>query len=83
MHDRIRTILAQHGRLAIDVTTLESGADLYAAGLTSHASVSLMLALEDAFGVEFPETMLTRSTFASIDAIAAALSALGSHEAAA
>jgi acyl carrier protein len=83
MHDRIRSVLARHGRLAVDAATLDSTADLYAVGLTSHASVSLMLALEDAFGVEFPESMLTRATFGSIAAIADALGVLGTSEAAA
>ena len=42
------------------VDSLAEDADLYAAGLTSHATVNLMIALEDHFGVEFPERMLRR-----------------------
>ena len=38
-------------------------ADLYAAGLRSFASVQLMLALEEAFEVEFPESLLNRQSF--------------------
>ena len=38
--------------------------------MSSHASVNVMLALEDSFDVEFPDSMLTRSAFASIGAIA-------------
>ena len=49
--------------------TLSANADLYDAGLTSFASVQLMLGLEDAFDVEFPEHMLNRKTFSSIAAI--------------
>ena len=45
----IREVLAKHGRLTGDITTLDPGASLYAAGLTSHASVNLMLALEAMF----------------------------------
>jgi acyl carrier protein len=41
--------------------------------MTSHASVNLMLALEDAFDVEFPDHMLKRSVFESISAIGEAL----------
>lgn len=44
--------------------------------MTSHASVNLMLALEDAFDVEFPERLLRRRTFESIAAIASALDEL-------
>jgi acyl carrier protein len=73
MTDQIRAVLAEHGRLPIEVATLSDGQDLYRAGLTSHASVNLMLALEDAFEVEFPERLLRRSTFESISAIREAL----------
>lgn len=62
----IREVIAKHGRLAVDVSALDLNASLYGVGLTSHASVSVMLALEDAFDVEFPERMLRRSTFESV-----------------
>ena len=39
--------------------------------MTSHASVNVMLALEDAFDIEFAESMLKKSTFESIAAIRA------------
>ncbi len=73
---RIRAVLAQHGRLAQDADALATSTDLYQAGLTSHASVNVMLALESAFDVEFPDQMLTRSVFSSVAAIRAALSQL-------
>jgi acyl carrier protein len=69
----IRKILREHGRLAQDVVTLNDQSDLFEAGLTSHASVNLMLALEDHFQIEFPERMLQRRTFGSIDAIRSCL----------
>jgi len=76
MDDEIRTVLAEHGRLAVDAHQLPDDADLYQAGLTSHASVNVMLALEDAFDVEFPERMLRKKTFESVAAIRAALDEL-------
>jgi acyl carrier protein len=72
----IRDILREHGRLAQDVETLTDQSDLFEAGLTSHASVNLMLALEDYFQIEFPERMLQRRTFGSIDAIRSCLEEL-------
>jgi acyl carrier protein len=36
-----------------------------------------MLALEDAFDVEFPDKLLRKSTFASVSAIREALDSLG------
>jgi acyl carrier protein len=77
MSDKIRQIIQEHGRLAVDVQTLGDQADLYQAGLTSHASVNLMLALEAAFDVEFPDSMLKRSVFQSVSSIREALQQLG------
>jgi acyl carrier protein len=74
--DRVREIVAAHTRLAVDVATLAYADDLYSAGLTSHASVNLMLALEDAFDIEFPERLLRRQTFESIAAISTAIDEL-------
>lgn len=71
--DRIREVIARHGRLAVDVAALSDTDDLYRAGLTSHASVNLMLALEDAFDIEFPERLLRRDTFESVAAIGSAI----------
>lgn len=76
MTDQIRKILKDHGRLSKDATTLEDDADLYQAGLTSHASVNVMLALEGEFDVEFPDHMLKRSVFGSIQAMRAAIEEL-------
>jgi acyl carrier protein len=69
----IRHILRAHGRLASDVAALRDDDDLYYAGLTSHASVNLMLALEEHFAIEFPERMLRRGAFSSIAAIRSGL----------
>ena len=44
--------------------------------MSSYASVNVMLALEEAFEIEFPDSMLDRSVFESIAAIAAALGRL-------
>ena len=76
MTDPIRTILNAHGKLSVDATTLADDADLYQAGLRSHASVNVMLALEGHFDVEFPDHMLKRSVFESVGAIRAAIDQL-------
>jgi acyl carrier protein len=77
MTDQIRHIVQEHGRMPVEVTTLPEDADLYEAGMTSHASVNVMLALEDQFDIEFPDHMLKRSVFESVAAIRAALEELG------
>jgi len=78
MADEIRQIINDHGRLPVAVSELAADANLYQAGLTSHASVNVMLALEDHFDVEFPDRMLTPSVFESIASIEAAISELRS-----
>lgn len=74
--DQIRAILKEHAHLTMDVTALGDDADLYLAGMTSHASVSLMLALENQFNVEFPDRMLRRQSFESVAAIRRCLAEL-------
>ena len=66
MRNDIRDVLRDHGRLSVDPAELSDDTNLYSVGMTSHASVNLMLALEDRFGVEFPERMLRRRTFETI-----------------
>lgn len=78
MAEEIRKIVREHARLPVDVGTLSADSDLFQAGMTSHASVNLMLALEDHFDLEFPDRMLKRSVFESIASIAAAIAEL--HE---
>jgi acyl carrier protein len=73
MKEQIRQVIKEHGQLSVDVGTLDDGSDLYQAGMTSHASVNVMIALEDTFDVEFLDSMLKRSVFESVDSIAAAL----------
>jgi acyl carrier protein len=72
----IRQIVAQHGRLSVEVASLQEDSNLYHAGLTSLATVSIMLALEEHFNIEFPEYKLSRKTFESLEAIAEAVAEL-------
>lgn len=76
MNDLIVSVLSAHARLPLPAAELDEQQDLYAAGMTSHASISVMLGLEEAFDVEFPDRMLTRQVFSSIASISAALSEL-------
>lgn len=76
MRDRIQKALADHGRMSVDPNGVDADADLYELGLTSHASVNVMLALEDEFDIEFPDEAMKKSTFASINNIEAAVTSL-------
>ncbi|MBV9193155.1 MAG: acyl carrier protein [Solirubrobacterales bacterium] len=85
MNDRlaseVRRVLREHARLAVDVDTLDDHADLFRAGMSSHASVNVMLALEDTFDIEFPDSMLKRSMFETVAGIAAAVGQLDAQAA--
>ncbi len=70
---QVRSVLQAHGRLNKDASTLDVNDDLYQAGMTSHASVNVMLGLEGAFDIEFPDHMLKRNVFNSIASIRAAV----------
>ena len=76
MRETIERVLVAHGRMAVDPTGVADDADLYELGLTSHASVNVMLALEDEFDIEFPDEALKKSTFASIQNIQTVVSTL-------
>ena len=73
MKEQIRQVIKENGQLSVDIGTLGDDSDLYQAGMTSHASVNVMIALEDTFDVEFLDSMLKRSVFESVASIEAAL----------
>ena len=73
---RIREIINAHARLPGGCAALGDTSDLYQAGLSSHASVNVMLALEAEFDIEFPDRMLKRGVFRSISSISAAIEEL-------
>ena len=83
MRAAIRRILAEVGRLESSIETLDDQGDLYEAGLSSLATVHVMLALENEFGIEIPDRMLTRQLFRSIDSLAAAVEQLRQQQEAA
>ena len=77
MHQKqVRNILTTHGRLTTDVADLENDSDLYDAGLTSLTTVNLLLAIEDHFDIEFPDALLSRRTFQSIDELSRAVQSI-------
>lgn len=69
-------VLDRYGKLSRPAAGLSDTDNLYDAGMTSHASVSVMLGLEDALDIEFPDELLSRDTFSTIAAIEKALGQL-------
>src|SRR5262249_44917773 len=66
MQDRIRDVLAAAGRIEVDPREVDDQGGLYELGVSSDASVDVMLALEDVLDIEFPEEVLKNYTFASV-----------------
>ncbi|MDR7033307.1 acyl carrier protein [Mesorhizobium sp. BE184] len=83
MKQTIRELLARHGGLSMAASELRDDSDLYKAGLSSFASVQIMLAIEEAFDIEFPDALLNRRSFQSIDSIALAVESITGSAAAA
>lgn len=73
VNDRVRRIVKEHAGLKLPVESIEDTTDLYRAGMTSQASVILMIAIEGEFGLEFPDSMLSREIFANVEAISNAV----------
>jgi len=74
MRHKIREVVIKHA--GVEPGNLTDSTDLYRAGMTSFSSVALMIALENEFGLEFPDNMLNRTVFESIDSIAEAVGSL-------
>lgn len=74
---RVRGAVAAALAGKVEVESLSSAADLFDAGMTSHQTVQVMLALEDEFDIEFPDDQLTRSTFETITSMVDALEKVG------
>jgi acyl carrier protein len=76
MKERIQKIVKDNAGLGAGFEGIDYSTNLYRAGMTSYASVVLMIALENEFGLEFPDGMLSRSVFESVDSIANAIESL-------
>ena len=66
MDDELSGILRSFGGLSVPVDRLDEETDLFAAGLSSLATVNVMLALEQRFAIEIPDELLTRRTFQTL-----------------
>jgi acyl carrier protein len=76
MRDRVRAIVASMNLLPVPVDGLSDQDNLFDAGMTSFGSVQLMLAIEEEFDIEFPNSLLTRKTFATLGGLISAVEQL-------
>jgi acyl carrier protein len=72
----VRAILQDYSGLGDAAQSMGIHENLWRTGMTSLASVQVMLALEATFGFEFPESKLRHATFSSIHAIVATVQEL-------
>jgi acyl carrier protein len=66
----LRRILSETACLDVRIEALSDSDDLYAAGLSSLGAVRVMMAIEEAFGIEIPGELITYDLFRSIDSLA-------------
>jgi acyl carrier protein len=76
MSNQIRTLIAETRVLSVPIETLSDTDDLFDAGLSSLGSAELVMALEEALGVMFPDEMLTRETIHTIASLRKAIAKL-------
>ncbi len=76
VEDEIRDLVVANATLAVDDSRLAADTDLFNAGMTSYQSVTVMMTIEEHFGIEFPDSMIRRSTFQTIGALAEAVTSL-------
>lgn len=72
----VQQVLAKHAELQKNAMALTPDDDLFAAGMSSRATVGVMLALESQFDIEFPDNMLRRDIFESMRSISTAVQTL-------
>lgn len=73
MRDRLRNMVASMNLIPVSLDGLSDQDNLFDAGMTSFGSVQLMLAIEEEFDVEFPNSLLTRKTFATFGDLTSAV----------
>jgi D-alanine--poly(phosphoribitol) ligase subunit 2 len=81
MRDRVRAIVGSMNLVPVPLDGLSDQDNLFDAGMTSFGSVQLMMAIEEEFDIEFPNSLLTRKTFATLDGLNSAVEQLVSQKA--
>jgi acyl carrier protein len=66
---RVKELLVERLQVATDVHSIGDDATLTDLGLDSTAILSLVIGLEDAFGIEIPDRQISPENFSRVDAI--------------
>ena len=81
MIEIIKRLIDEKAYLSLRSCDLALDDDLYEAGLTPFTAIQLLLALETAFEIEFPERMLNRRSVSSIARIISCIREVQAEEA--
>jgi len=73
---RVQQVIAEYAEIGTASNTINADDDLFALGMSSRASVGVMLGLESEFDIEFPDNMLRKDVFESMQSIATAVGSL-------
>ncbi|WP_213304976.1 acyl carrier protein [Paraburkholderia sacchari] len=76
MKAALRSIISETACLDVPVESLSDTDNLYAAGLSSLGTIRVMLAIEEALGIEIPAGLITFDLFQSIESLASMLASL-------
>ncbi|TDT89597.1 MULTISPECIES: acyl carrier protein [Azorhizobium] len=71
IENQLREILKVQGKVAVAPAAIGPDDDLYGLGLSSLATVNVMLEIEARFDIAFPDDALTRATFQTLGGLAA------------
>lgn len=74
--NEIRALVVAQAHLPLSADYISDTTDLDDAGLTSVTRMNVIVAIEDHYAIEFPDEMLTRETFRSIQSISNAVKCL-------
>lgn len=77
IEDALREIVRTQGKLKVPAARIQLDDDLYKLGMSSLATVNVMLAIETRFDIEIPEKSLNRDTFRTIAALSALVREIG------
>ena len=76
VRERVRGVLHDAVSLAKPVADLKDESNLFDIGLSSFDLVTLLVALEEEFRVDFPDALMQRETFSCISNISASVERL-------
>jgi acyl carrier protein len=80
MRDRVRAFVGSMNLVPVPIDGLSDQDNLFDIGMTSFGSVQLMMAIEEEFDIEFPNSLLTRKTFATLGGLIAAVEQLAAQK---